>query len=68
MTKNSETRQYGKECTISGNKYDANMINFYVNNNSSDGLHPYHKYYDNVRRSTGISVDKLREIINFKNN
>ena len=66
MTKNSEIRQYGKECTISGRFYDANEDNFYVNNNSSDGLHPYHKYYDNVRRATGISVDKLREIINFK--
>ena len=67
MTKNSEIRQYGKECTISGKFFDANGDNFYVNENSSDGLHPYHKYYDNVRRSTGISVDKLREIINFKN-
>ena len=67
MTKNSEIRQYGKECTISGSFYEANEDNFYVNSNSSDGLHPYHKYYDNVRRSTGISVDKLREIINFKN-
>jgi predicted DNA-binding ArsR family transcriptional regulator len=67
MTKNSEIRQYGKECTISGKFFDANENNFYVNSNSSDGLHPYHKYYDNVRRSTGISVDKLREIINFKN-
>ena len=67
MTKNSEIRQYGKECTISGKFFDANEDNFYINSNSSDGLHPYHKYYDNVRRSTGISVDKLREIINFKN-
>ena len=67
MTKNSEIRQYGKECTISGKFFDANEDNFYINSNSSDGLHPYHKYYDNVRRSTGIGVDKLREIINFKN-
>ena len=68
MTKNSEIRQYGKECTISGKLFDSNMENFYVNQNSSDGLHPYHKYYDNGRRATGISVVKLREIINFKNN
>jgi len=67
MTKNSEIRQYGKECTISGNRYPANSDNFYHNGNSSDELHPYHKYYDNVRRSHNISVDKLREIINFKN-
>ena len=67
MTKNSETRQYGKVCTISGNRYEANYDNFYHNSNSSDGLHPYHKYYDNVRRTHDMSVDKLREIINFKN-
>ena len=61
-------RNYGKVCTISGKAFDATSDNFYVNRNSSDDLHPYHKYYDNVRRSTGISVEKLREIINFKNN
>ena len=61
-------RNHGKVCTISGKAFDATWKNFYVNRNSSDDLHPYHKYYDNVRRSTGISVDKLREIINFKNN
>ena len=66
MTKNSEIRQYGKVCTISGKSFDANTSNFYVNKNSSDGLHPYHKYYDNVRRTHGMSVNKLREIINFK--
>ena len=67
MTKNSEIRQYGKECTISGKFFDCNSDNFYHSSTSNDGFHPYHKYYDNVRRSTGISVDKLREIINFKN-
>ena len=66
MTKNSEIRNYGKVCTISGNTYPGNLENFYVNNNSDDGLHPYHKYFDNVRRSTGVSVGKLREIINFQ--
>ena len=68
MTKNSEIRQYGKECNISGNRYDGNIENFYVNNNSSDGLHPYHKFYDNMRRTHSISVDTLRKIVNFKNN
>ena len=68
MTKNVDVRTYGKVCTISGKTFPGNVDNFYVNNNSSDGLHPYHKFYDNVRRSHGISVDKLREIINFKNN
>ena len=68
MTKNSEIRQYGKECTISGKLFDSNIDNFYVNNNSTDGLHPYHKFYDNKRRYHNISVDRMREIINFKNN
>ena len=67
MTKNKDIREYGKVCTISGKRFDANGENFYMNNNSPDGLHPYHKYYDNVRRSHGMSVDRLREIINFKN-
>ena len=57
-----------KTCSISGNKYKADESNFYVNNNSDDGLHPYHKFYDNKRRYYNISVDKMREIINFKNN
>ena len=68
MTKNSEIRQYGKECTISGKSFDANVNNFYINKNSNDGLHPYHKFYDNMRRTHGISVETLRKIINFKNN
>ena len=61
-------RNYGKVCTISGKSFPANYDNFYHNSNADDGLHPYCKYYDNVRRAHGISVDKLREIINFKNN
>ena len=68
MTKNSETRQYGKECTISGKSFPADYDNFYHNSNTKDGLHPYCKYYDNVRRAHSISVDTLRKIINFKNN
>ena len=68
MTKNSEIRQYGKECTISGKFYDANEDNFYVNNNSSDGLHPYHKSFDNFRRTTGSSVEKVRQLVNLINN
>ena len=57
-----------KTCSISGKRFKANHDNFYVNNNSDDGLHPYHKFYDNTRRTHNISVDKMREIINFKNN
>ena len=55
-----------KTCSISGNKFDANKDNFYCNRNSSDNLHPYHKFYDNMRRTHGISVETLRKIINFK--
>jgi len=65
MTK--RLRNYGKVCTISGNTFDANTSNFYHNSNTSDGLHPYHKFYDNMRRTHGMSVDRLRQIINFKN-
>ena len=67
MTKNSEIRQYGKVCTISGKRFDANVDNFYVNKNSSDGLHPYHKDFDNFRRVTGASVERVRELVNLIN-
>ena len=67
MTKNIDIRQYGKVCTISGIRFDANVDNFYVNNNSPDGLHPYHKSFDNFRRVTGASVEKIRELINLIN-
>jgi len=56
-----------KTCSISGEKFDANDSNFYFNNNTPDKLHPYHKFYDNMRRTHGISVGTLRKIINFKN-
>jgi len=68
MTKNSEIRQYGKVCTISGKRFDANVDNFYVNKNSSDGLHPYHKSFDNFRRVTGASVERVRELVNLIKN
>ena len=68
MTRNSEIRQYGKVCTISGKTFDANLDNFYRNENSDDGLHPYHKAFDNFRRTTGSSVEKVRQLINLINN
>ena len=64
MTKNNEIRYYGKMCTISGKNYEANTDNFYVNDNSSDGLHPYHKKFDNFRRTTGASVEQVRKLFN----
>ena len=68
MTKNREIRYYGKECTISGKLFDANEDNFYANSNSPDGLHPYHKSFDNFRRVTGASVEKVRELVTLINN
>ena len=56
-----------KTCSISGKRFRANNKNFYVNNSSSDGLHPYHKKYDNFRRVTGASVDQIKELVNLIN-
>jgi hypothetical protein len=60
-------RNYGKVCSISGKKFPANLENFYRNQNSEDGLHPYHKEFDNFRRTTGSSVEKVRKLINLIN-
>ena len=57
-----------KTCTISGKRFDANHANFYVNKNSNDGLHPYHKSFDNFRRNTGARVEQVRKLINLINN
>ena len=56
-----------KTCSISGKKHRANNKNFYVNNNSSDGLHPYSKSMDNMRRTLGVSVDKVKQLVNLIN-
>ena len=57
-----------KTCSISGKKLRANNKNFYVNNSSSDGLHPYSKEMDNMRRTLGVSVDKVKDLVNLINN
>jgi len=57
-----------KTCTISGKKFAANTDNFYSNKNSSDNLHPYHKSFDNFRRTMGASVDQVRNGFNVWNN
>ena len=54
-----------KPCTISGKKFRANNKNFYVNNSSNDGLHPYSKQMDNLRRTLGVSVRKVKDLINL---
>ena len=66
MTK--RIRNYGKVCTISGKSFPGNLENFYVNRNTRDGLHPYHKEFDNFRRTTGASVERVRELVTLLNN
>ena len=61
-------RHYGKVCTISGKSFPANEINFYVNNNAHDGLHPYHKDFDDFRRVNKVSVDRVRELVTLIKN
>ena len=56
-----------KTCKISGKKFRANNKNFYVNNSSSDGLHPYSKQMDNLRRTLGVSVNKVKDLVNLIN-
>ena len=56
-----------KTCTISGKRFRANNKNFYVNRNSNDGLHPYSKRMDNLRRKLSVSVDKTKELVNLIN-
>lgn len=60
-------RRKMKMCTISGRKFIANTTNFYVNHNTSDGLHPYHKSFDNFRRTTGATVEQVRQLVNLIN-
>ena len=56
-----------KTCSISGKRLRANNKNFYVNNSSSDGLHPYSKNMDNLRRTLNVSVDKVKQLVNLIN-
>ena len=56
-----------KTCTMSGNKYPSTLEYFYANKNSEDGLHPYHKEFDNFRRVTNASVNQVRKLINLIN-
>ena len=57
-----------KICSISEKRYKADTNNFYVNNNSKDGLHPYCKEMDNMRRSLGITVGRVKQLVNLINN
>ena len=59
MTKNSEIRQYGKVCTVSGIKTSVN--NFYANQN-------HVKAIDNLRRNSGATKEQLTRMFNQINN
>ena len=56
-----------KTCLISGKRFKSTKDNFYFTANSPVKLHPYHKKYDNFRRVTGASVDKVKELVNLIN-
>ena len=56
-----------KTCAISGKRFRANNKNFYVNRNSNDGLHPQSKSMDNYRRMLGVSVNKVKQLVNLIN-
>ena len=64
MKKNSGSYSM-KTCDISGKSFKATDDNFYFNRNSADNFHPYSKKWDNVRRTTGLTVDQLKKIINL---
>ena len=56
-----------KTCTISGKRFRATSKNFYINKNSNDGLHPYSKSMDNLRRTLRVSVNKVKQLVNLIN-
>lgn len=56
-----------KTCTISGKRFRANNDNFYTNRTYTDNLHPYHKKFDNYRRTTGASVAQVRQLVKLIN-
>ena len=51
-----------KQCAMTGMNFP--VTEFYVNNSTKDGLHPYSKKADNFRRRTGVSANDLRTMFN----
>ena len=51
-----------KQCAMTGMTLPTSE--FYVNNSSKDGLHPYTKKADNFRRRTGVNASDLRQMFN----
>tara|TARA_R100000808_G_scaffold3607_1_gene12658 strand:- start:191 stop:373 length:183 start_codon:yes stop_codon:yes gene_type:complete len=59
MTKNSEIRQYGKVCSVTGIR--TSIDNFYSNQN-------HVKAVDNLRRNTSATKEQLTKMFNQVNN
>ena len=59
MTKNSEIRQYGKVCSVTGIR--TSIENFYSNQNHT-------KAVDNLRRNTSATKAQLTRMFNQINN
>ena len=59
MTKNSEIRQYGKVCSVTGVR--TSIDNFYSNQN-------HIKAVDNMRRNTSATKEQLQRMFNQINN
>ncbi len=51
-----------KQCAMTGMTFP--VTEFYVNNSTTDGLHPYAKKADNFRRRTGVNASDLRNMFN----
>jgi len=51
-----------KQCAMTGMNFP--VTEFYVNNSTTDGLHPYSKKADNFRRRTGLNASDLRNMFN----
>ena len=56
-----------KTCLISGKRFKATKDNFYFKANSKDKLHPYHKKFDDFRRTSGASVRQVKELVTLIN-
>jgi hypothetical protein len=63
LVKPFKPHYYGKK-KKSNIKMNFPTNEFYVNNSSKDGLHPYTKKADNFRRRTGINASDLRQMFN----
>ena len=59
MTKNSEIRQYGKVCSVTGVR--TSLDNFYSNQN-------HVKAVDNLRRNTSATKEQITRMFNQINN